>query len=117
MAPLRCAQGDTTSHRLSACPPVRLSALPRERLWQPTVHGKNRSRGEAELVAREQDGEVGDGLGRDEPYAQHVARAVRLQLLLFAQAAAGRPALHEVAEHRSVHLVRVDGVYPNSIGT
>src|SRR5688572_5083628 len=78
--------------RLSACPPVRLPAcppLPRERLRQPAIHGENRTRGEAELVAREQDGEVGDGLRRDEPYAQHVARAVRLQLLLFAQAAAG----------------------------
>src|SRR3954471_13516610 len=100
----------------SAGAPTGLRAcLPRERLRQTADHRQNVSGGEPEPIAREQYRDIGDRLRWNQLRTQEIPAPVILQLLLRGDAAAGSALPDELHEERSLDLVGVDRVHPDTI--
>src|SRR6185503_19156971 len=84
-------------------------------LRKASVDGDDVSRRIAKALTRQQGGEVGHGIRRNERDAQGVATAVRLQLFLHGDATHRGALLDEPQEQRRLDLVGIDGVDSNAV--
>src|SRR6476620_11640042 len=74
--------------------------LPGECLREAAVHRDEVAGREAKPVARHQDGQVGDGLRRNQARTHQIPLPVGLELLGLAHSPGRRPLAHEASEER-----------------